>query len=194
MEEDECEHEQTTRSPEKVTVSKLIMTEPSTGTIDATQSPEKVTVPTTPPETSSATRSLENVTESTHPQGPGCGTTGATRSSNKVAVPGTSIDTECDTRDVTRSTGKVTVPPSPIHPLHPTNPQSIEKLAGYSSNTGWSNTPAWGALRYLCTEVHRGTTLRNMEPCSELKTDAPQPHAPLPHQPIKKIPLDVTRE
>ena len=38
------------------------------------------------------------------------------------------------------------------------------------SNADQSNTLVWGALRYLGTQVHRGTTLGNVELCSELNT------------------------
>ena len=62
--------------------------------VDATRSPEKVTVPTTPPETSSETLD-------------------ATRSPNKVTVPTTSPETNSDATAATRSPENVMVPALP---------------------------------------------------------------------------------
>ena len=68
---------------------------------------------------------------------------------------------------------------------------SFEKSCCCRSNSDWPNGPVGGELRYLCTSVHRGTTLCNMEPCSRLKkhmkvnTEPPTPH-PIPNaQPSK---------
>ena len=45
----------------------------------------------------------------------------------------------------------------------------VEKSCCCRSNSDWPNRPVGGELRYLCTSVHRGTTLCNMELCSRLK-------------------------
>ena len=96
-----------------------------------------------------------------------------------------------DAQDATQSPKKVVLhpPPSPTrYTLAPT-PHPIEKSSCYSSNADQSNTLVWGALRYLGTQVHRGTTLGNVELCSELNTaDESKCSHPTPTPPATEPP------
>ena len=60
---------------------------------------------------------------------------------------------------------------TPIAQPNPTPTQAcnIENLSGYSSNTGRPSGPPGVQLRYVCSKIHTGTTLRNVTPCVELK-------------------------
>ena len=96
-----------------------------------------------------------------------------------------------DAQDATQSPKKVVLhpPPSPTRYTLTPAPHPIEKSSCYSSNADQSNTLVWGALRYLGTEVHRGTTLGNVELCSELNTaDESKYSHPPPTPPATKPP------
>ena len=82
-------------------------------------------------------------------------------------------------QDLTTPQPPPTTTPAP--PPATTNPTEI--MSCIPSNTGGCTPPAWGALRDPGTQVPGGTTLRNVEHSSGLKTaDIPQPQPHPNHQ------------
>ena len=126
------------------------------------------------------TRSTENVTVSEPPPPP-----------NHKSQENTQLPKPEGAQDSTRSPKKVAVhpPPSPTKYTLTPPPHTVEKSSCYSSNADQSNTLVWVALRYLGTEVHRGTTLGNVELCSELNTaDESKCSHPTPTPPATEPP------